>query len=214
MQQCAVELTATCVPSECEASSTQRETLLSRKLSVCVRQPDYVISQRTMRSRHPALCLCGCSLSSCPALNDHLYPQGPTCTLFSCVCGRFALGCACLCVHMHMWCVKLDPAAESRAGNPTPGLQQKAFVALPHPCSLTPTAIKELLNSQAALPAINAGSELGGREQTGFVKKGVWFSYWSCCLHWPSSVKSDVWSLWVRPWSLCWCDMTLHWLHC
>lgn len=42
-------------------------------------------------------------------------------------------------------CVKLDPAAESRAGNPTPRLQQKAFVALTLPCPsfLTPLLVSK-----------------------------------------------------------------------
>lgn len=34
--------------------------------------------------------------------------------------------------------VKLDPAAESRAGNPTPRLQQKAFVTTSPPLLFTP----------------------------------------------------------------------------
>lgn len=79
-----------------------------------------------------------------------------------------------------MRCVKLDPTTESKAGNPTPGLQQKAFVATSPPLLFNPPVpgIKELLHSQAGLLTISpfqcrAGVSRVGAD--GVSKKGVWF---------------------------------------
>lgn len=129
----------------------------------------------------------------CPPRN-HMQTLHP-CNRSVCVWGSFTHGCACICVCMHMQCVKLDPTAESRAGNPTPRLQQKAFVATSPPLLFNPPI--QVSKSRCTHRPVcwqsghfNAGSEFPGWGQTGLVKKGVRFSDWSCChfhpLHWCS----------------------------
>lgn len=58
--------------------------------------------------------------------------------MWVCVCVGSALELACS-VCMHMQHVKLELTTESRAGNPTPKLQQKAFVATSPPLLLKPS---------------------------------------------------------------------------
>lgn len=72
------------------------------------------------------------------------------------MCVVSALESACISVCMHMQHVKLELTTESRAGNPTPELQQKAFVATSPPLLLKPSipGFKELLRSQAGLLTI------------------------------------------------------------
>lgn len=102
----------------------------------------------------------------------HTLHLSNSCISCVCVCVGFALGSARISVCMHMQHVKLDLTAESRAGNPTPTLQQKAFVATSPPLLLKPSipGIKELLHSQAGLLTIRLfqcrvrASRGGGRQ--------------------------------------------------
>ena len=131
----------------------------------------YVTSHRTMAICHfgyvAAFVLVPCA--ECLTNKPHLSPEEPRahtprlsnpCSSGGAREWRFATACAWICVCMHMRGVKLDPAAESRAGNPTPRLQQKAFVTTSPPLLFNPppssAGIKELLHSQAGLLTIRA----------------------------------------------------------
>lgn len=67
---------------------------------------------------------------------------------------------------MHMQGVKLDPAAESRAGNPTPRLQQKAFVTTSPPLLFNPPLQCWYQRAAALAGVLMQGQSLqgGGRQ--------------------------------------------------
>lgn len=76
---------------------------------------------------------------------------------------------------MHMQGVKLDPAAESRAGNPSPRLQQKAFVTTSPPLLFNPPPLQCWYQRAAALagrPADNQGVLMQGQSLQGGGRQG------------------------------------------